>query len=74
MNLAQFSANKEVAFIILLIIGLLIFATLLFFIWGKLKPEANLIELKLRTKSWWTMATVFPGSPWEGRSSRWLHG
>ena len=59
MNLAQFSANKEVAFIILLIIGLLVFATLLFFIWGKLKPEANLIELKLRTKSWWTMATVF---------------
>ena len=59
MNLAQFSANKEVAFIILLIIGLLIFATLLFFIWGKLKPEANLIELKLRTKSWWTMAMVF---------------
>lgn len=59
MNLAQFSANKEVTFIILLIIGLLVFATLLFFIWGKLKPEANLIELKLRTKSWWTMATVF---------------
>ena len=59
MNLAQFSANKEVAFIILLIIGLLVFATLLFFIWGKLKPEANLIELKLRTKSWWTMALVF---------------
>ena len=59
MNLAQFSANKEVTFIILLIIGLLVFATLLFFIWGKLKPKANLIELKLRTKSWWTMATVF---------------
>jgi len=59
MNLAQFSANKEVTFIILLIIGLLVFATLLFFIWGKLKPEANLIELKLRTKSWWTMAMVF---------------
>ena len=59
MNLTQFSANKEVTFIIILIIGLLVFATLLFFIWGKLNPEANLIELKLRTKSWWTMAMVF---------------
>lgn len=59
MNLDKFSANKEVIFIILLILGLLVFSTLLFYIWGKIKPEANLTELKLRTKSWWGMAVVF---------------
>jgi len=42
-----------------LIFGILIFSTILFFIWGKLKPEANLKELKMRTKSWWAMATIF---------------
>ena len=55
----KLSTNKEVAFIIFLILGILIFATLLFFIWGKIKPQANLTELKLRTKSWWAMAVVF---------------
>lgn len=55
----KFLANKEVAFIILLILGILIFSTLLFFVWGKIKPQANLTELKLRTKSWWGMAVVF---------------
>jgi len=59
MILDKLSANKEVAFIIFLILGILIFATLLFFIWGKIKPKANLTELKLRTKSWWGMAVVF---------------
>jgi phosphatidate cytidylyltransferase len=36
-----------------------VFSTLLFFIWGKMKPQANLTELKLRTKSWWGMAIMF---------------
>jgi len=59
MNLSLLSANKEITFIILLIFGLLTFATILFYIWGIVKPETNLIELKMRTKSWWSMAFVF---------------
>ncbi len=58
-NSEKYLANKEVIFIILLILGLLVTATLLFFIWGKLKPAANLTELKMRTKSWWIMAAIF---------------
>lgn len=45
-----------------LIFGILIFATLLFFIVGKIKPNANLHELKTRTKSWWIMASLFIGT------------
>ena len=59
MNIDKFLANKEIVFIILVILGILVFSTLLFFIWGKMKPQANLTELKLRTKSWWGMATMF---------------
>src|SRR5689334_17270267 len=55
----KFTQNREVISIILLILGLLITATLLFFIWGKIKPEANLQELKMRTRSWWAMAGIF---------------
>lgn len=55
----KFAANKEVIYIILLILGVLITATLLFFVWGLIKPQANLKELKMRTKSWWIMALIF---------------
>lgn len=51
--------NKEVFFIVFLILGILIFSTLLFFVWGKVSPASNLTELKMRTKSWWIMATIF---------------
>lgn len=59
LDAGKFSANKEIFFIILLILGLLVTATLIFFIWGKIKPTANLTELKMRTKSWWAMAGIF---------------
>ncbi len=59
MNLTRFNLNSELLSIILLIFGLLIFATVLFFVWGKIKPQANLTELKTRTKSWWVMSSVF---------------
>jgi len=55
----KFLANKEVIYIIAIILGLLIVATLLFYIWGKINPKANLAELKMRTKSWWVMAGIF---------------
>ncbi len=51
--------NWEVSVVIGLIFGILVFATMLFFILGKLKPSLDLTELKLRTKSWWLMATIF---------------
>jgi phosphatidate cytidylyltransferase len=51
--------NNDLLIIVFLIFGLLIFASLLFFVIGKVKPNANLKELKDRTKSWWVMAIVF---------------
>ncbi|MBI3519763.1 MAG: phosphatidate cytidylyltransferase [Bacteroidetes bacterium] len=42
-----------------IVFSVLTFASLLFFILGKLKPEAKLTELKMRCKSWWIMALVF---------------
>ena len=56
---AKFIANKEVMYLILIILGILITSTLLFFIWGLINPKANLKELKMRTKSWWAMASIF---------------
>lgn len=54
----DFMDNKDLLTVVLVIFGILIFATLLFFIVGKLKPQANLTELKSRTRSWWIMATL----------------
>ena len=42
-----------------LIFGLLVFATILFWIMGKVKPQGDFLELKMRTRSWWLMATIF---------------
>lgn len=51
--------SNDIMIVVGLIFGLLILASLLFFVVGKIKPNANLDELKSRTKSWWVMATVF---------------
>jgi len=58
LNLKAVFSN-DIMIVVGLIFGLLIFASSLFFVIGKIKPEANLTELKSRTKSWWVMATVF---------------
>jgi phosphatidate cytidylyltransferase len=55
----KFLENKELLIVVALVFGLLIFASLLFFVIGKINPKANLTELKQRTKSWWMMATIF---------------
>jgi phosphatidate cytidylyltransferase len=55
----DFIENNDLLIVVFLIYGILVFATLLFFVVGKLKPKANLSELKSRTKSWWVMATIF---------------
>lgn len=58
----DFIERNDLLIVVFLIFGMLIFATLLFFVVGKLKPNANLTELKSRTKSWWVMATIFIGA------------
>lgn len=56
---AHIFESREITFIVLLIFGILTVASLSFFIIGKIKPQANLKELKTRTKSWWIMALLF---------------
>jgi phosphatidate cytidylyltransferase len=54
--------NNDSLFIVGLIFGILSIASLGFFIFGKIKPETNIKELKDRTKSWWVMSTIFVGA------------
>lgn len=51
--------SDGIMLVVALIFGILIFASVLFFVIGKIKPNSNLTELKSRTKSWWVMAIVF---------------
>src|ERR1044071_6594940 len=54
----DFLSDRELMTVVYVIFGILIFASTLFFIVGKLKPHANLKELKSRTRSWWIMASL----------------
>ena len=54
----DFLSDRELMTVVYVIFGILIFASTLFFVVGKLKPHANLGELKARTKSWWIMASL----------------
>lgn len=58
----KFFENNDILIVVALIFGILIFASTLFFIVGKVKPNANVKELKDRTKSWWVMAIMFIGA------------
>lgn len=58
----DFIEKNDLMIVVLLIFGLLVFASLLFFVMGKIKPQANLTELKARTKSWWIMSVIFIGA------------
>lgn len=60
-NIGSFQWN-ELLLVTFLIFGILTIASLLFWVIGKLKPDAELKELKARTRSWWLMATVFIGA------------
>lgn len=51
--------NNDLLLIVFIIFGILTFASLLFFVVGKINPKANLSELKSRTNSWWVMALMF---------------
>ena len=59
MNPLDYFQHKEIGIIILIILSLLVFASTLFFVTGKINPKAKLDELKMRTRSWWVMATIF---------------
>jgi phosphatidate cytidylyltransferase len=50
---------NEIQKMLAVIGGVLVFATLLFWIWAKLKPSNLVTEMMLRTKSWWVMASIF---------------
>ena len=56
---AKVLEEKEVMTIVLVIFGLLSLVSILLFVIGKIKPNANLKELKMRTKSWWIMSLLF---------------
>lgn len=58
----KYHENNDLLIVVALIFGILTFASLLFFVIGKIKPDAKLQELKSRTKSWWVMASVFVGA------------
>lgn len=62
INLIFPSLNADLKFIILLIVGLLSIASIGLFIAQKVFPNANLAELKARTKSWWMMSAIFIGA------------
>ena len=51
--------QTEIAIVVGLIFGILVFASILFWIMGKVRPQGDFSELKMRTKSWWAMATIF---------------
>lgn len=50
---------NEIQQMIIVIIGVLVFASTLFWIMRKIKPGPQVDELVLRTKSWWIMAGIF---------------
>ena len=51
--------QQEIAIVVGLIFGILVFASTLFWIMGRVRPQSDLSELKIRTRSWWLMATIF---------------
>jgi phosphatidate cytidylyltransferase len=58
-NSEIFSRNKEIIYVIALILGILVLATVIFGTWALLKPENKPRELIARTRSWWAMAVIF---------------
>lgn len=51
--------NNDLLLVVGIIFSILICATILFFILGKIYPGSKVDELKTRTKSWWIIAAMF---------------
>lgn len=58
-NIKLFNLSPEIQTMLTVIFGLLTFFSVVFFIWKRIKPEANLQELTDRTSSWWKMVILF---------------
>jgi len=54
--------NNDILIIVGLIFAILSIVSIGLFIFGKIKPNANIKELKDRTKSWWFMSVIFVGA------------
>lgn len=51
--------NPEIQWVIAIILMILVFATLLFWIWDMIKPSKLVDEMQIRTRSWWVMCCIF---------------
>ena len=51
--------NPEIQWVIAIILIILVFATLLFWIWSMITPSKLVDEMQTRTKSWWIMCCIF---------------
>ena len=49
----------EIQWVIAIILLILVFATLLFWIWNMIKPSKLVDEMQIRTRSWWVMCCIF---------------
>lgn len=49
----------EIQWVIAIILIILVFATVLFWLWNKLSPSKLVDEMQLRTRSWWVMCFIF---------------
>ena len=49
----------EIQWVIAIILLILVFATLLFWIWNMIKPSKLVDEMQIRTRSWWIMCCIF---------------
>ena len=49
----------EIQWVIAIILIILVFATVLFWIWNKLLPSKLVDEIQVRTRSWWIMCFIF---------------
>ena len=53
------NVHPDLLLVIGIILGILVFATLLFFVLGRTTNLKGIAELKARTRSWWIMAALF---------------
>lgn len=58
----NFFHNNDVLFIVGLIFAILSIVSIGLFVFGLIKPNVNIKELKDRTKSWWIMSGLFVGA------------
>ena len=53
------AAGRDALISIGFILMILVFATILFWIWNKISPSKLVDEMQIRTRSWWVMCFIF---------------